>query len=280
MGDTVRLRAVTYFGSELPQYIWQLSHSHIVAIEPDPNNASVAWARALGEEGQTATLTVFDRANGMDRQVNVVLLYSDFTLPGGVSMEMVYIPPGTFMMGSEGFYLGKYEVTQEQWEAVMGTTPWARDGRSGSNYPATHISWNDAQEFIRRLNEWSGSDVYRLPSEAEWEYACRAGTSTRWSFGNDESQLTHYAWFWGNSSFSVQLVGTKRANPWGLYDMHGNVWEWVQDCWDGPGDDCSMRVLRGGSWFNRPSALRSAFRDWNSTEYRDVSNGFRVARRF
>ena len=211
-----------------------------------------------------------------------------FTLPGGASVEMVYIEPGTFDMGSpsseegrhtnegpvhsvrisEGFYLGKYEVTQGQWEAVMGTRPWADNVRSEADYPAIYISWEDAQAFIGRLNASAGSNIYRLPSEAEWEYACRAGTSTRWSFGDDASQLTHYAY----ENYEYR-VGTKRANSWGLYDMHGYVWEWVQDWYGGdyysvspavdpPGPSTgSERVVRGGDMDNGIARrLRSAGR--------------------
>ena len=172
---------------------------------------------------------------------------------------------------SKGFYLGKYEVTQGQWEGVMGTTPWRGKDyvRSGSDYPAVYVSWDDAQEFISRLNSAAGSEVYRLPSEAEWEYACRAGTTTRWSFGDDESQLTHYAWYGAYRRGDVgekygHRVGTKRANPWGLYDMHGNVSEWVQD-WKGDYSSSSVvdplgpstgsyRVVRGGYSIAAPGA--------------------------
>ena len=160
--------------------------------------------------------------------------------------------------------MGKYEVTQGQWESVMGTRPWQGQNyvRSGSDYPAVYVSWEDAQEFIRRLNVPLGSNVYRLPTEAEWEYACRAGTTTRWFFGHSYSQLTHYAWYWNNAwdvgEKYAHSVGTKRANRWGLYDMHGNVWEWVQDWYgynyyhyspsvdpQGPSSG-SGRVIRGG----------------------------------
>ena len=219
-----------------------------------------------------------------------------FTLLGGASLEMVWIPSGTFMMGSpsseagrdddegpvhevkisKGFYLGKYEVTQGQWEAVMETTPWRGEDyvRTGSAYPAVYVSWNDAQEFIGRLNAAVGSEVYRLPTEAEWEYACRAGTITRWSFGNVESQLTHYAWYdanaWDVGEKYGHRVGTKRPNPWGLYDMHGNVWEWVQD-WYGDYSSSSVadptgpsagsdRVVRGGDFYNDAQYVRSANR--------------------
>ena len=239
-----------------------------------------------------------------------------FTLPGGASVEMVYIEPGTFDMGSpsseerrendegpvhevkisKGFYLGKYEVTQGQWEAVMGTTPWrGKDNvRSGSDYPAVYVSWEDAQEFIGRLNSAAGSEVYRLPTEAEWEYACRAGTTTRWSFGDDESQLTHYAWYtanaWAVGEKYGHRVGTKRANAWGLYDMHGNLWEWVHDWYGedyyrvsplvdplGPSTG-SNRIGRGGFFSGSARDVRSADRGGAAPDYRHNLIGFRILR--
>ena len=99
------------------------------------------------------------------------------------------------------------------------------------NLPVELVSWDDVQSFITKLNDKEGTTKYRLPSEAEWEYACRAGTTTRYSFGDNESELSDYAWYWDNSDSQTHPVGQKRANPWGLSDMHGNVWEWVQDCW-------------------------------------------------
>ena len=344
-GDRVRLQAVTYPGFEIPQYSWELSNSDIVVIEPDPVDASVAWAIALGDgeivvedskiadppEGwtivtrdsfQTATLRVFDRTNGLDRKVEVLVLVArqvktlvklppshSFTLPGGASLEMVWIEAGTFQMGSpgvfrpelahsvtisQGFHLGKYEVTQEQWEGVMGTRPWQGKDyvRSGSDYPAVYVSWDDAQEFVRRLNASLGLNVYRLPTEAEWEYACRAGTTTRWSFGDNESELRAYAWY-ERSILGAEyghMVGTKLANPWGLYDMHGNVEEWVQDWYDrnyysispsvdpaGPSSGL-WRVVRGGGFLGLAHHLRSANRSSNSSSYRYYDVGFRLLR--
>ncbi len=317
-GDAVQLQAATYLGTQSPQYSWTSSDNHIVVVVQDADDPAMALAAAVGDGGQTATITVFDHANGLSRQVKVeVLPLISFTLSGDASLEMVWIEPGTFQMGSpsseqgrysdegpvhdvtisQGFYLGTYEVTQEQWESVMGTRPWQGESyvRSGSNYPAVYVSWEDAQEFIRRLNASQGSNVYRLPTEAEWEYACRAGTTTRWSFGDDESQLTHYAWYhdnaWGVGEQYAHLVGTKRANPWGLYDMHGNVWEWVQDWYGntyyrsspsvdpaGPSSG-SFRVMRGGFFFDGARSLRSAIRNHNySPSYRDGTVGFRLLR--
>ncbi len=333
-GDTVRLQAVTYLGANTPQYSWSSSDSTIVAIKPDSVDASMAigvgggkigtppkgWTIVAKDTSHTVTLTVFDQANGFDRQVNVqvegLVPIPSFTLPGGASLEMVWIEPGTFQMGSpssergrgsnegpvhgvtisQGFYLGKYEVTQEQWESVMGTRPWQGQNyvRSGSNYPAVYVSWADAQGFIRRLNASQTSNVYRLPTEAEWEYACRAGTTTRWSFGDYESQLTHYAWYrdnaWDVGEQYAHLVGTKRANPYGLYDMHGNVWEWVQDWYDGAyyrsslsvdpqgPSSGSRRVVRGGGFGYRARFVRSADRASGSPSDRSSGGGFRLLR--
>jgi formylglycine-generating enzyme required for sulfatase activity len=179
---------------------------------------------------------------------------------------------------SQGFYLGKFEITQGQWEAVMGTTPWSGKDfvQSNPNHPAVWVSWDDMQEFIGRLNEAAGEELFRLPTEAEWEYAARAGTTTRWSFGDDESQLGDYAWYFANAwdvgEQYAHEVGMKLPSPWGLYDMHGNVWEWCQDWWGtnyyssspsvdpiGPATG-EARVLRGGGYFNIAQRVRSADR--------------------
>jgi formylglycine-generating enzyme required for sulfatase activity len=182
--------------------------------------------------------------------------------------------------------LGKFEVTQEQWYALMGNLPSKFKGRT---LPVEQVSWDDAQEFIKRLNTKSGQN-YRLPSEAEWEYAARAGSPADYSFGDDPKQLSRFAWFAGNTDNTTNPAGEKTANKFGLHDMHGNVWEWMQDCWSGnyagaPADgsawtagDCSRRVLRGGSWFNDPPLLRSAYRLRNTTASRGNLFGFRVAR--
>ena len=193
-------------------------------------------------------------------------------------MEFAPISPGEFTMGdaapaqqahgvvlSQGYYIGLHEVTQAQWQAVMGTSPWLGQPWSptAAGSPATYVSWLDAQQFIHRLNQAAGDSLYRLPTEAEWEYACRAGTNTRWSFGDDAGPLGYYAWYaanaWSAGSGGPLAVGTRLANPWGLSDMHGNVDEWVQDYYrayridqlatDPQGAATGfMRVIRGGSF--------------------------------
>lgn len=239
-----------------------------------------------------------------------------------IGMEFVLIPAGTFLMGSgdnvpeavsdekpkhqvtisTSFYLCKYEVTQAQWEAVMGSNPYMLP-RSNNLYnmpgmaarirkpenPAT-VSWNDAQEFIKRLNRKEGHKRYRLPTEAEWEYAARAGTVIAYSFGDNAKDLGRYAWYGENfDSGSTHSVGKKEPNGWGLYDIHGNVWEWVQDWYDGhyysksPSTDPSgpqtgtKKVVRGGSWHESATSWRSAFRRQYDPDYRGISIGFRLA---
>ena len=170
---------------------------------------------------------------------------------------------------------------------MMGNNPSENKGRT---LPVEKVSWDDTQQFIAKLNQKTGQK-YRLPSEAEWEYAARAGTTTEWSHGNDESKLGNYAWYGRNSGSKTQEVGQKLPNSLGLYDMHGNVWEWTQDCWhnnysnaptDGSawttGCTTNIRVLRGGSWNYSPAHLRSAFRIRSNPDLRGSSYGFRLAR--
>ena len=235
-------------------------------------------------------------------------------LPGGLAMDFVWIESGIFAMGAApgepgrtsdegpihqmeintGFYLGKYEITQQQWMAVMGTRPWLGEvyALNSARCPAAMISWLDVQEFIGRLNDAAGDSLYRLPSEAEWEYACRAGTTTRWSCGNVADQLTEYAWLyenaWRQDSAYAHEVGTRLSNPWGLYDMHGNVWEWCNDWFEfypgstqaEPGGRLSMgrRTMRGGGFGNEARHLRSADRGASDPELRSYDLGARLVR--
>ena len=229
-------------------------------------------------------------------------------LPGGGAIEFVWIEAGSFSMGSpaaepdrkadegpqravtisRGFYLGKSEVTQLQWEALMGANP---SSYQGAGRPVESVSWDEVQDFIQGLNSWAGAQIYRLPTEAEWEYACRGGTSSRWSFGDSEGEMPAYAWYNGNNSlFDTKEVGTKLVNPRGLFDMHGNVWEWTRDWYDadyygrapnvdppGPafGD---QRVIRGGDFASLAFDLRSAGRGRQAPDRGFSFVGFRLLR--
>ncbi len=238
-----------------------------------------------------------------------IALYTQFkTITNNIGMEFVLIRPDTFAMGSpdsdqdadhdekpthevtisQPFYLGRYEVTQAQWQAVMGNNP---SKFKGNDRPVENVSWDDVQQFIQKLNEkekQASGTLYRLPTEAEWEYAARAGTTTRYSFGDEASQLGDYAWYGKNAGNTTHPVGQKKPNPWGLHDMHGNVWEWVQD-WHGdyPPESVTdptgpatgvLRVLRGGSWISNGQDVRSANRNRNDPGNRNDGIGFRLAR--
>ena len=219
--------------------------------------------------------------------------------------EMVVVPAGSFSMGSpaaeagrsddEGpqhevklprpYAIGKTEVTQVQWAALMRGNP-SYFANCGADCPVEGVSWNDVQEYLSKLNAKTGKH-YRLPSEAEWEYACRAGGGQAYC-GDDD--IDRVAWYDGNSMKKTHPVAGKQANAWGLYDMSGNVWEWVDDCWnasydgapaDGSawtGGDCSLRVLRGGTWHQRPPSARAAKRLRLTTGDRNGVTGFRVVR--
>ena len=239
-------------------------------------------------------------------------------LPGGETVEFacVWIEPGKFVMGSpplehdrednegpqhevaisRGFWLGKYEIAQAQWESVMHNAPWSGQYyvQEDPNCPAMYISWHDVQEFMRRLNEAEGAAVYRLPTEAEWEYACRAGATTRWSFGDDENRLGEYAWHkdnaWDQGEQYAHSEGVKLPNPWGLYDMHGNVWEWVQDWFseiyysnspsvDPQGAETGIRRVRKGADFHYyVRGTRSARRGRSVPDFRKPTIGARLLR--
>jgi len=272
----------------------------------------------------------------LDRQV---FAQSPNEIANIIGMKLVLIPKGTFMMGSpkteEGrvqdetqhqvtiskdYYLGVTEVTQGQYEKVMGTNPSNFQGNkiegSSSNHPVDRVSWEDAVEFCKKLSELpeekGAGRVYRLPTEAEWEYACRAGSKTAYSFGDNSRDLGNYAWF-GNNSGSKELdsaailkdtpqrymdilvsarcathpVDEKKANAWGLYDMHGNVWEWCSDWYGGYPKGAvsdpvgpiqgSRRVDRGGSWLLEAARCRLAIRFRRLPSVREYDLGFRVA---
>lgn len=227
--------------------------------------------------------------------------------------DMVVVPGGSFWMGSPAgvnaagtakapwaqanempqhrvevpaFAMGKHEVTQQQWTAVMGENPSFRKAR---NLPVENVNWHDAQAYVRKLSEKTQKN-YRLPSEAEWEYAARAGTRTEWGFAH-QIALGDYAWYHAVSEGKTHPVGLKLPNAYGLFDMHGNVWEWVEDCYHShyvgaPVDGTAWKtgcgvpygVIRGGSFDLVPQLVRSAVRYWIYPSQRAYYIGFRVAR--
>ncbi len=227
--------------------------------------------------------------------------------------NMIKVDGGTFMMGATSsrsrnslsnydsdassdespvhsvrlsdFSIGKYEVTQEEWEAVMGNNP---SKFKGANKPVERVSWNDCQEFIKKLNLLTGLQ-FRLPTEAEWEYAARGGNKYRGYKYSGSNTIGDVAWYWYNSSETTHQVGTKRPNELGLYDMSGNVMEWCSDWYSdsyyssspttnptGPTTG-SYRVYRGGSWRNDAQGCRVSFRYYSSPDYRNYDIGFRLA---
>ena len=239
----------------------------------------------------------------------------DLTLDLGnnVTMKLVLIPAGKFMMGSpedekdrlpdenphevtitKPYYMGVFSVTQAQWTAVMGAGPWKGKDyvKEEATCPATFISWDDAAEFCGKFSKTAGRNV-RLPTEAQWEYACRAGSKTRFYYGDDPdySKLGDYAWYSKNAADGGEKyahpVGLKKPNDWGLYDMHGNVWQWCSNWYEGSYAHAketdpqglatgTNRVLRGGSWIYIPRSCRSAIRYGTDPLLRICSIGFRV----
>jgi formylglycine-generating enzyme required for sulfatase activity len=235
-------------------------------------------------------------------------------ITNSIGMKLVLVPKGTFMMGSpesdvnrqknetqhevtisKGYYLGVHEVTQAQYEKVIGKNPSHFQGAVVSNenadIPVENVSWDDAVEFCKKLSdlpeEKKAGRVYRLPTEAEWEYACRAGSKTAYSFDDEEGLLPEYGWFKRNSSNRTHTVGLLESNAWGLYDMHGNVWEWCSDRYgeypkgavsDPTGPKVgSVRVVRGGCWGGVAAFCRSAYRGGCGPSDRRINLGFRVA---
>jgi formylglycine-generating enzyme required for sulfatase activity len=238
-------------------------------------------------------------------------------LPGDVPLEMVWVPEGSFFMGSPdteqdraategaqhaaivgGFWMGRYELTKRQWTAVMGTTPWQGNANvlDDPDSPAVLVSWNNMKDFITALNGLTGK-AFQLPSEVQWEYACRAGTTTRCYWGDDAgyTEINDYAWWNGNAvpagELYAHVVGQKRPNAFGLYDMNGNVWEFCEDDWHtsytgAPTDGSAWvnsprstnRVARGGAWSTDGYACRSAARAFGAPNGLSVIVGFRVVR--
>ncbi len=238
---------------------------------------------------------------------NVLAQEPEKEFTNSIGMEFVLLPAGTFIMGeneplSEGkgderpahevtiskpYYIGRHEVTQGQWQKIMGSNP---SRHKGENNPVDSVSWNDAQEFIKRLNEKEGGNLYRLPTEAEWEYAARGGMPTRYFFGNDQTKLPDHAWVTRNAGGTTHPVGTKKPNQYGIHDTSGNVREWVQDWYDDDYYSRSPKVdpagpetgygkaYRGGSKDGAEFPTRSSYR-WRETPDTIEQNlGFRLAR--
>ncbi|MCL6349974.1 formylglycine-generating enzyme family protein [Pectobacterium polaris] len=265
---------------------------------------------------QTSAQTTLSEGSRLDAGAHTT---TGKTYTNSLGMRFVAIPAGNYLMGSaeseadsrekpqhkvtisRSFLIGQFEVTQADWLAVMGEDAFARD-RSNPyyrlpgmaarithpNHPAT-VSWQDAMEFIAKLNQREGENSYRLPTEAEWEYVARAGTASRYFFGNDATLLNDYAWNGGDFvSGGTHPVGMKKPNQWGVYDIYGNAWEWVSDYYSndyysqspvidpqGP-DHGSSRVVRGGSWHSTADGWHSAWRKPYSEDYRGISIGFRL----
>ena len=259
------------------------------------------------------TLTLFFSASMS--LVGTMIAQQPQEITNSIGMKLVLIPKGTFQMGSpieeegadddeqqhqvtisQDYYLGVTEVTQGQYEKVMGTNPSYFQQRAirksdSSMYPVEQVSWEGAVEFCRKLSELpeekKAGRVYRLPTEAEWEYACRAGSETAFSFGESVESLGDYAWLADNSGGKTKPVGDKQSNAWGLYDMHGNVWEWCSD-WEGDYPigaisdptgprEGSSRILRGGGWLDTAARCRSADRYRGIPSGRSNYYGFRLA---
>lgn len=224
---------------------------------------------------------------------------ADKNYTNSIGMEFVLIPSGSFKMGtparsvtiSQPFYLGKYEVTQEEWYKVMGNNPARftseKIGKNSRRFPVELVSWNDVQMFVKRLNAMEGGNHYSLPTEAEWEYAAMGGQNYTYSGSNNSDEV---GWYIDNSFITTHEVGTKKPNGYGLYDMSGNVWEWVKDLYDEKAyswlsstdpvnnNNGSRRVYRGGSFGCGSDSLRSAARGSDSPISRHCDLGFRLLR--
>lgn len=289
---------------------------NIVFQQPNENTNKEKSTRAYAVHQRTTSHSEGSSAKSEEQQMITVELPN---LPQDAQkLEMILIKPGTFTMGSslkergrsedewpphkvtmtKLFYMGQYEVTQAQWEAVMGSKSHRSKFRGRPNNPVEKVSWRACQKFIKRLNHL-GEGTFRLPTEAEWEYACRAGTGTRFSFGDALENADKYMWWSGNNTpDETKKVGLKSPNPWGLYDMHGNVFEWCLDGWEKPyarGTQIdpqrsspnffffslwTSRVYRGGSFRSNAKYCRSAPRGQEQSFDYHYSLGFRIVREY
>ena len=254
------------------------------------------------------------KRSGANSSAKPPIAEKEFVVPA-CGMKLNWVAAGEFRMGSpdgeagrsndegpqtevrisRGFWLGSFTVTQEEWRVVAEEATGLNAEPSyfrGDRLPVEQVSWNDCEQWLQELNTLEEARLpkgfqYRLPTEAEWEFVCRAGTSTRFHFGSGDEQLDEHGWYSGNSRSQTHAVGEKKPNGWGFHDLHGNVWEWCGD-WYGPlaggrvtdpkgANFGTNRVFRGGSWGVAASRCRSAYRVWNKPGYRDYTVGFRVA---
>ena len=261
--------------------------------------AALVWAA-----GSLPVITSQPKSQTVKEDSNVTF---NVVATGGLNMDMVWIKPGSFMRYykvnssselpqqvtlTKGFWLGKYEVTQAQYKAVMGSNP-AKNYGVGDNYPVYYVTWHDATNFCAKLNAQEKAAgrlpngyEYTLPTEAQWEYACRAGTTGDYNVNG--ATLSDLGWYADNSNSKTHPVGQKKPNAWGLYDMHGNVWEWCFDWYGGYPSTTSLtdpqgattgsyRVIRGGGWRSSANDCQSARRGNNSPGIKENYCGFRVA---
>jgi formylglycine-generating enzyme required for sulfatase activity len=284
----------------------------LVDLPPEPLRVTAEMLEFLALQPRMPSLEHLD-LSGLQPENLADFSFQDRLADGSLGPAMQLILPGTFLMGSPGqdpddmdsekpqhavaiphvFALRRFPVTFDEYDRFCAATDrekppdqgWGRGRR-----PVINVSWEDATAYCDWLSEQSGR-CYRLPTEAQWEYAARAGTQTRWSFGDEEVDLDTYGWYQAKSGSRTHRVGAKQRNPWGLYDMHGNVWEWVQDTWHSsyegaPTDGLSwesedagaLRVIRGGSWGGNAGLCRCAYRNLNEPESRLNDLGFRCAR--
>ncbi len=279
-------------------------HDEIVKQPPIPT--SISFPAPASKPVETSTVTppapVEKTIEPKDGES-----FRDTLKDGSLGPEMVQIPRGTFQMGSndgsrdekpvhtvtvKSFAMGKYEVTFEEYDKFCEATGRSKpddEGWGRGKRPVINVNWNDAKAYVKWLSEQTGKD-YRLPTEAQWEYACRAGSMGKYSFGNDVSQLGNYGWYGSNSDSKTHPVGEKQPNKFGLYDMHGNVWEWLEEVYyrnyeGAPSDgsawmsgDNSFHLIRGGGWLSNTNYLRCAYRDRDETVNGNNYGGFRFSR--
>ena len=311
----VRVKVTQVIPTELPVVIQIDPEGSVVRIDGEQVDVSVSPKLSIGEHSieivKSGYVTIKDKFSVSEDNI-----LFEYKLRKEILQDMLFvnIPGGTFSMGSKkgdrdekpvhlvkikAFHIMTTEVTQGMWEEVMGSSVWDQRNKTnpdfslrgeGFNNPMYYVSWKDVQSFIRNLNQRDPGKNYRLPSEAEWEYACRAGKSTKFCNGDSKSDLKVVGWFDDNSSNKTRQVGQKQPNGWGLYDMHGNVWEWCEDRWhenydNAPNDGSAWvtgsdtrRILRGGAWDRPWKICQSTLRNGVDSDLRSSNWGFRLVR--